>query len=244
LSGRRTILIADDAAVFRELGALFLARSGRVVTANNGYEALELALRERPAVVVADLDMPCLGGDGLCLRIKQDPALRDTPVVLVVPGDLAEDRERAVRAGADDVIAKPISRLLLIQTVNRFLRGGARRAQARVAVETRVQIRRANAQEWGTARNLSRGGIFVEAEAPVAPGAEVALEFTLPETSVWLSPTAEVVWRRESHGELPAGIGLRFLALDGASARQIDSYVYERARQPGERPLAPAGGAR
>ena len=114
---------------------------------------------------------------------------------------------------------------------------------AGVAVETRVQIRRANAEAWGTARNLSRGGIFVEAEAPVAPGAEVALEFTLPETTVWLSPTAEVVWRRESHGELPAGLGLRFLALDGASARQIDSYVYERARHPGDRPAAPAGGA-
>ena len=82
--GERTILIADDAAMFRELGALFLARSGRVLTANNGYEALDVARREHPAVVVADLDMPCLGGDGLCLRLREDESLAGTPVILVV----------------------------------------------------------------------------------------------------------------------------------------------------------------
>ena len=49
-------MLADDAALFRELGSIFLERTGRVVTANNGYEAIAVFRRERPSVVVADLD--------------------------------------------------------------------------------------------------------------------------------------------------------------------------------------------
>jgi uncharacterized protein (TIGR02266 family) len=244
MEGRRKILIADDAAMFRELGALFLARSGRVITANNGFEALDLARRERPAVVVADLDMPCLGGDGLCRRLREDPELHDLPVILVLSGDAAEERARAVRAGADDVICKPISRMSLIQSVNRFLRGGPVRGQARVACEARVQIRHAEEERWGTARNLSRGGIFVEADPPVVPGSEVSLEFALPDTALHFAPTAQVVWLRERDNGTPPGMGLRFLALDGESAREIDSYVYERAEDDVSRPSASAGGSR
>jgi CheY-like chemotaxis protein len=81
---RRTILLADDAQLFRDLGSLFLARSGEVTTARDGAEALALAMRERPAVVVADLLMPRLDGAELCRRIKRDPELSGTPVILVV----------------------------------------------------------------------------------------------------------------------------------------------------------------
>jgi uncharacterized protein (TIGR02266 family) len=238
----RKILIADDAAMFRELGALFLARSGRVITANNGFEALDLARRERPAVVVADLDMPCMGGDGLCLRMREEPELRETPVILVMSGDLAEDRARAIRAGADDVISKPISRMSLIQSVNRFLRGGTPRGQARVHCDARVQISNDEGERWGTVRNLSRGGIFVESEAPVAPGTEVALEFALPDLPLRLAPTAQVIWLRPRQKATPPGMGLRFLALDGDSAREIDSYIYERAPSASLAPAAAAGG--
>ncbi len=241
----RTILIADDAAMFRELGALFLARSGRVLTANNGYEALEVARREQPAVIVADLDMPCLGGDGLCLRVREDPDLAETPVILVVSGEEAEDRARAVRAGADDVIAKPISRTSLLYAVNRFLYSGPPRGLARVDVDARVQIWCDAEQHPGTARNLLRGGIFVEADVPVTTGAEVELEFELPEAGLRLAPTAEVVWRRERNNGDPAGMGLRFLAMDGHSAREIDTFVYERAPSATKSPALPvAGGPR
>jgi CheY-like chemotaxis protein len=169
MDARRKILIADDAAMFRELGALFLARSGRVITANNGIESLDAMRRHRPHVVVADLDMPDMDGEELCRCIKADPELRDTPVILVTRGELADERARAVRAGADDVIDKPISRIALIQAVNRFLRGPTLRGLARVSIETEVHIVYEREERWGTARNLSRGGIFIEAEHPMPP---------------------------------------------------------------------------
>jgi uncharacterized protein (TIGR02266 family) len=236
---KRTILLADDAPMFRDLGSVFLARTGRVVTANNGFECLEAARRERPSVVVADLDMPCMAGDELCRRLKQDPELRGIPVILVTSTDLADDRARAVRAGADDVIAKPISRISLIQAVNRLLRGQPVRGLARVALSTRVQIVHGESAQWGTGRNLSRGGIFVEADLPMPPATEVSLAFELPGAPEPLAPTAQVVWRREAHRNQAPGMGLRFLALDRASVDWIDAFIYERA----QRALAAAGGA-
>jgi uncharacterized protein (TIGR02266 family) len=214
--------------MFRELGSLFLARTGRVITASDGLAALETIQRERPDIVVADLDMPKLPGDALCRRIKEQPELRDTPVILVTTSELAEERARAVRAGADDVIAKPITRIALIQAVNRFLRSQPARGLARIPVEARAHIIRKPDDVWGTVRNLSRGGLFVESDFAMPPNTEVAVEFTLPESEGPLQSTAQVIWRRRGSQQEPNGMGLRFLALDRASAREIESYVYER----------------
>ena len=230
--------------MFRDLGALFLARTGRVITAGNGLEALGLMRRQRPDVVVADLHMPSMGGAELCRRIKADPQLGETPVLLVTAVDFPEDRARAVRAGADDVIAKPIHRMALIQAVNRFLRSTGPRGLARVALETRVHIVHEREEFWGMARNLSRGGIFVEIARPVPPDTEVELEFRLPSTGVALAPTAQVIWSRQRQIGLPDGMGLQFLSLDRAAAEELDSFVYERTPSEPEKHAAGAGAAR
>jgi len=229
VQGRRTILLADDAALFRDLGSLFLARTGEVLTARDGAEALARIARERPEVVVADLDMPRIDGAELCRRIKANPETRAIPVILVLSGDEAEHRARAVRAGADDVIAKPISRIALIQAVNRFLRGTGIRGLTRVPMVAEVRIQGASELSHGIARNLSRGGIFVEAERTAAPDTEVELRFELPDSRAAIAPTAEVMWCRERTQQHAAGMGMRFLALDRASAQRIDDYVYQRA---------------
>jgi uncharacterized protein (TIGR02266 family) len=244
VDAERRILIADDALMFRQLGSLFLARSGRVITANNGYEGLTLARHHRPHVVVADLEMPCMGGDELCRRIKADPELAPTPVILVTPGDVASDRARAVRAGADDVIAKPISRIALIQAVNRMLRGQPLRGLARVQLETTVHIVHEDGEHWGTARNLSRGGIYVEADCPMPLATEVALEFRLPDAKHPLASTAHVIWHGPREDGRPGGMGLQFLALDRATAEEIDSFIYERAPGSSDAGLASAGAPR
>jgi uncharacterized protein (TIGR02266 family) len=224
---RHTILVIDDASMFRELGALFLARSGRVITANNGDQGLEALRRERPDVVVADLLMPGMSGDALCRIVKADPNLCQTPVILVTSGDDAGERARAVRSGADDVIAKPISRLALIQVVNRFLRSPHFRGLTRVVVETPVRIQVDNEHAVGHARNLSRGGIFVEADPTPEPATEVALRFRLPGVTDPLAPTATVVWRRDHSEAVLGGMGLQFLEIDRASIQRIEDFIYE-----------------
>jgi len=224
---KRKILIVDDAPMFRELESLFLARSGRVLTAASGGEALEIARRELPDVVVTDYAMPGMSGVVLCREIKADPTLRRTPVIVVAGRDAAEEHERAVRAGADDVIEKPVSRLMLIQAVNRFLRLAVR-GLVRVPIDTDVRLGLRDCEIWGRAQNISRGGMFVEAEFKLEPETEIELEFQLPDLSIALSPTAKVVWRRAESSTTRPGAGLRFLKLDRLSAQRLEDYVYER----------------
>ena len=224
----RKILVVDDAAMFRDLESLFLARSGQVLLACDAEEAWQTLHRERPDVVVTDLSMPGMCGDDLCRRIKADPDLRRMPVVIVASRDHGEEHERAVRAGADDVVEKPINRVSLIQAVNHFLRLAVR-GLVRVALETDVRIAAAEGELWGRSRNVSRGGIFVESEHALPPDSEVQLEFTLPESPGAISPTAKVVWRRVASRAVAAGLGLQFLRLDREAARRLDEYVYERA---------------
>jgi uncharacterized protein (TIGR02266 family) len=239
---RHTILVVDDTSMFRELGALFLARSGRVITANNGEQGLEALRRDRPDVVVADLLMPGMSGDALCKAVKADPELCETPVILVTSSDDADQRALAVRSGADDVIAKPISRLALIQVVNRFLRSPHFRGLTRVSVETPVRIQIDDEHAVGHARNLSRGGIFVEADPTPELASEVALRFRLPGVSDPLATTAKVVWRRDHSDAVLGGMGLQFLAIDRVSVQRIEEFIYEHdLHTPG--PLRPGSDA-
>jgi uncharacterized protein (TIGR02266 family) len=225
---KRKILIVDDAPMFRELESLFLARSGRVLTASSGGEALVTARRERPDVVVTDFAMPGMGGEALCREIKADPDLRGTPVIVVTGADASEEHERAVRAGADDVIEKPISRITLIQAVNRLLRLSVR-GLVRVPLDTDVRIGLPEMETWGRALNVSRGGIFVESVATAEPSTEVQLHFQLPDATDALVPTAKVIWRRVGSAGARPGLGLQFLKLDRTSAQRLDDYIYEHA---------------
>ena len=220
-----TILVVDDVALFRELESLFLARCGRVVTASSGQEALAVAAREHPAVVVLDAHLPDVSGGDVCRRLKGPDA---TPIVVITGTGSAEEHAAAIRAGADDVLAKPLSRMALVETVQRFTRFPAPRGLPRVAMDARVRIVQGREEAWGTARNLSRGGMFVECEGGLPERGEVDLEFRLPGSDEALRPSAQVVWQRPGNGDRQ-GFGVRFLSIDGPAARSLDEYVHEWA---------------
>ena len=232
MEASRKILIVDDTAMFRELESLFLSRAGRIYSAQDAAEGLSLAREQEPDVIVADLSMPGMDGDALCRLIRSDPVIRQTPVILVTNGEDADDRARAIHAGADDVISKPISRISLIESVNRFLRQPLVRGLKRVVLDSRVHVTGPDQDVWSEARNLSRGGIFIEGDQTLEPETEVSLEFALPTMPKPIASTARVVWRRdEPQGERP-GMGLQFLALDRNGAEGIDQFVYERVPLP------------
>jgi uncharacterized protein (TIGR02266 family) len=226
---RAKILVVDDAPMFREIETIFLGRAGRILTASDGTEALAIAKRERPDLLLTDLSMREMDGDELCRQIRHDPDLRRLPVIVVTSGNSAEEHERAVRAGADGVVSKPLCRVSLLQVVQRFLRLTTRSFE-RVSLETEVRLSANGTDVWGWSRNVSRGGMFVEAETILEPDSEFEIEFTVPNTSIVVQPTARVVWRRISGDpQRPAGMGLQFLKLDREAERWLEQYVYERA---------------
>ncbi len=234
MSDRATILLVDDAPIFLEIECLFLARTARILTATSGVEAMELARREHPALMLVDAIMPGMDGLDVCRAVRDDTTLENTRVLIVSSSDAAEDRAAAIRAGADDVLRKPVSRVELIQAVTRFIKYAQVRGLPRVPFRGRVRVDDGHTDWTGQARNLSRGGIFVEGAKEINPQSEVTLEFDLPDARQGIRPTAEVVWVEREQGE-PQGMGLRFVGLDGVSSRLIDTWVHERTCLPSAR---------
>jgi len=233
-----TILIVDELAYFRELGSVFLARAGRVLTAATAAEGLEIARREQPDVVITDLDMPVCDGAELCARIRRDPLLAYTPVVIVIGTNDPHDHARAICAGATDILAKPLSRTSLIESVGRLTRHERPVGRPRVEMQEPVQLRLQGRAVNGTLRNLSRGGAFVELEEPLPSGPEIELDFHIPGSLRALAPSAQVVWTRPgAKGSRRCGHGLRFLRLEARAFRALEDYVFEYGGKP---PALPA----
>jgi len=229
VKARKKILVADDTKLFRELGSVFLARLGTVLTAGTGSEALEIARREQPEVMIVDLELPDMPGDNLCRAVKADRDLHRIPVILVTSGRSADDHARAVRAQADDVLMKPLNRIQLGLSVSRLLGEDRHLGSARVPFEEDVRVRlvRANASAWGIVRDLSRGGVFVESLGKLPIATELDIDFRLPDMRRPLRPTAQVMWAGSHPKTRAPGMGLRFLALDRSSTQEIDSFVHQ-----------------
>ena len=110
------VLIADDNVQNAELLEAYLEGTGwDTKLAVNGEEALQLAHEWKPDVILLDIMMPKLSGFEVCKKLRADDATRDIGVLMVTALDQANDVERAIDAGTDDFMTKPIhkSELLL-----------------------------------------------------------------------------------------------------------------------------------
>jgi two-component system, sensor histidine kinase and response regulator len=116
------ILIVEDSPTQAErLRRLIQSKAYRVRVAANGRLALALLREHRPHLVLSDIIMPELNGYELCRAIKEDPALRDIPVILVTALNDAKDIIRGIECGADNFIRKPYSEEYLLSRISHML---------------------------------------------------------------------------------------------------------------------------
>jgi two-component system cell cycle response regulator DivK len=104
-----TIMLVEDDEISRTLLHQLLQNSGyRIIEAADGLEALKVAMREHPTLILMDVDLPGLDGIGITRRIREDPALRNTLIVMVTAFDTQEIREAAFDAGCNEYLVKPL----------------------------------------------------------------------------------------------------------------------------------------
>lgn len=121
----RKVLIAEDQP---DLSQLLVDIVGRLrpygvetVTARNGTEALDLARKEHPSLVLLDMMMPGMNGLEVCRQIKTDPDLKSMRVIMVSARVQPEDRVQAAEAGADEYLTKPFDINAMLERVQMAL---------------------------------------------------------------------------------------------------------------------------
>ena len=116
------ILIVDDSAVVRKSLIKLLEEAGAEVTAaEDGEQGLEIALSQSFDLIITDVEMPKLGGYALCLKLKNNPATRSIPVIILSTQDSDEAIERGFQSGATAYISKSEAMSQLKKTIEKVL---------------------------------------------------------------------------------------------------------------------------
>ena len=117
------ILIADDNEPNRELLEVYLADLAcEIATAVDGQDTLEKVDSFRPDVILLDIMMPKLSGFEVCQQLKSNPATSGIMVLMVTALGELGDIERAVEAGTDDFLSKPVNKVELVKRVENMLK--------------------------------------------------------------------------------------------------------------------------
>jgi len=121
LAQRRLVLAVDDSLTVRKIVSITLERLGyRVITAADGMQALARLGEETPDLVLLDITMPRMDGYQVCKVIKQAPATRSIPVVMLSGKDGFFDKVKGRLAGATDYITKPFQEATLAEVVEKY----------------------------------------------------------------------------------------------------------------------------
>jgi two-component system cell cycle response regulator len=120
--GARVLLIEDNPANLELMRYLLAAHGHDVVVAVDGPEALEAARRERPDLIICDVQLPTMDGCEVARRLKGDAQLRGIPLVAVTALAMVGDRDKVLAAGFDGYLAKPINPEQFVRRMEVFLR--------------------------------------------------------------------------------------------------------------------------
>jgi|SRR6185295_4311179 len=120
----RKILVVDDEAYMLRFIQILLERDGyQMFSARNGQEAIEVALRESPHLVIMDAMMPKMDGFTALRQLKQEPSTRSIPVIVLTANPHKFSREEAESSGATIFLTKPFSPTQLLDEIRRHTEG-------------------------------------------------------------------------------------------------------------------------
>lgn len=123
MSQQHRILIADDNAANRELLEAHLATVDcEIETAVDGQDTLDKAASFQPDLILLDVMMPKLSGFEVCKKLREQPETKKVMILMVTALNELGDVERAVGAGTDDFLSKPINRIELLKRVENMLK--------------------------------------------------------------------------------------------------------------------------
>ena len=117
------VMVVDDSITVRKITSRLLEREGyRVITARDGVDALEQLKRERPAVMLIDIEMPRMDGFDLTRNVRGDPRTMEIPIIVISSRTAPKHRSRASELGVNAYLGKPYEEAELLQQIAAFAR--------------------------------------------------------------------------------------------------------------------------
>ena len=122
MNQKAKVLIVDDEPNNVDFLEQALEDSGyQLITATNGQEALNKIQSEQPDLILLDLNMPIMDGFTVLAKVKEDPNLRDIPVIIISSEHESKSIVKGIKQGAEDYLTKPVNAGLLVKKVKDFL---------------------------------------------------------------------------------------------------------------------------
>lgn len=117
----KVMLVEDNPQNMKLLEILLRAKSYDLLKACDGEEALDMATREQPDLIVMDMQLPKMSGVEVTRRLRQMPVFRQTPIIALTAFAMRGDRERFLEAGCNAYISKPIHTRELPKIIDQML---------------------------------------------------------------------------------------------------------------------------
>ncbi len=118
---KRKILAVDDNISNNEIVEEILSDEYELKIATSGEQALEILEDFKPDIILLDIMMPELDGYDTCLKIRENPDMKDTTIIMVSAKGMASDMYKGHEVGADDYITKPFSQEQLLESIEFFV---------------------------------------------------------------------------------------------------------------------------
>lgn len=128
-SKEKSLLIVDDNAEILNFVSLLFQSNYNILTADNGEDALNIAFREIPDLIISDVIMPKKNGIELCREIKHDALTQHIPLIMLTSEDNVDSQLKGISCGADDYVAKPFNADVLKAKVSTLLKNKERQRE-------------------------------------------------------------------------------------------------------------------
>jgi two-component system cell cycle response regulator DivK len=121
LAAQSVLIVEDNELNMKLFNDLLAAHGYRTIQTRNGFEALELARKHRPDLILMDIQLPEVSGLEVTRWLKDDDELCQIPIVAVTAFAMKGDEERIRSGGCEAYISKPISVMSFLETIRRFI---------------------------------------------------------------------------------------------------------------------------
>jgi len=220
VNASRYFLDEDKSLLDRKDFQVFLAPSAAL--------ALQIHRQEKVNLIVSDLDMPEMGGDVLCTRIRGEADSRAVSFILICH-DTPTELLRGRHCGANVCLKKPFSPQTLLEQVEKLLSVSVRRGY-RVLLRVKVQGTSEDTVFFCTSQNLSESGMLIETDRSLLTGDRITCSFFLP-GSAHITVEGELV-RVETVPDGGHRYGVRFTAIAAEQKLAIENFMADTLLQP------------